>query len=212
MKLLIFGASGGTGRHLVEQALARGHQVTAFVREITKVGIKHMNLTIVQGDALDQAAVERAVPGHDAVLSTLGAPALKTGTIRSEGTRNIVRAMERAGIRRLISQASLGYGDSRKVLDRTPFYFKYLIVPFILRQGFADHQRQEEEIKRSHLDWTIVRPGNLTDGDHTGVYRHGFAATDNAITVAISRADVADFMLRQLTDDTYLRQTPGLSY
>ncbi len=212
MNLLIFGATGGTGRHLVEQSLAQGHTVTAFVRDPAKLGIAHVKLTVVRGDALDSAAVERAVPGHDAVLSTLGAPALKTGTIRSVGTSNIVRAMERAGVRRLVSQASLGYGDSRKVLDRTPFYFKYLIVPFILRQGFADHLRQEEAIKRSRLDWIIVRPGILTDGGQTGVYRHGFPATERAITVAISRADVADFKLRQLTDDTYLHQTPGLSY
>jgi putative NADH-flavin reductase len=212
MKLIIFGASGGTGRQLVKQALDQGHLVTAFVRDPAKAGARHANLTIVQGDALDPAAVARAVPGHDAVLSSLGAPAVKTGTIRSEGTRNIVHAMEQAGVRRLISQASLGYGDSRTVLDRTPFYFKYLIVPLVLRRGFADHMRQEEQIKRSRLDWTIVRPGNLTDGDHTGVYRHGFPATDKAITVTISRADVADFMLRQLMDDSYLHQTPGVSY
>jgi putative NADH-flavin reductase len=142
MKLLIFGATGGTGRHLVQQALTQGHTVTAFVRDPARLDLAHPNLTAVQGDVLDPAAVERAVPGHDAVLSAIGAPASKTGTLRSVGTRNIVRAMERTGVRRLISQASLGYGDSRSVLDSRPFYFKYLIVPLILGRTFADHARQ----------------------------------------------------------------------
>lgn len=95
MKLLVFGATGGTGRQLVEQAIAQGHEVTAFVRNPAAVDIRHPKLAIVQGDAMDAAAVERVIPGHDAVLSALGAPAIRTGTVRSEGTRNIVRAMER---------------------------------------------------------------------------------------------------------------------
>lgn len=212
MKLLVFGATGGSGRELVRQALEQGHTVTAFVRDAAKLGIEHPNLTILAGDALNSTDVDRAVPGHDAVLAAIGAPALKTGTVRSQGTRNIVRAMEKAGVRRLICQTSLGYGDSRAALDMTPFYFKYLIVPFLLRKGFADHALQEDHIKRSKLDWIIVRPGNLTDGQRTGAYRHGFDHADRTLKVKVSRADVADFMLKQIGDDTYLRKTPGVSY
>lgn len=212
MKLIIFGATGGTGRQLAEQALAQGHAVTAFLRSPGRLGLSHGNLTSVQGDVLDAAAVSRAMPGHDAVLCALGAPALKTGVIRSAGTRNIVAAMERAGVRRLICQTSLGYGDSRAVLKITPFVFRFIIAPLLLRQGFADHARQEEHIKSSNLDWVIARPGNLTDAGSTGRYRHGFAADDPTIKAEISRADVADFMLRQLTDNSYLGKTPGLSY
>ena len=211
-RLLIFGATGGTGRQLVEQALAQGYLVTAFARNPASVAVEHANLSVARGDVIDSKSVERAMQGHEAVLSAIGSPANKIGTVRSEGTRHIVRAMEMNGVRRFICQTSLGYGDSRKVLDRTPFYFKYLIVPFILRKGFADHALQEEYIRQSKLDWVIVRPGNLTDGDHTGVYRHGFPATDQAITVKISRADVADFMLKQVQEDTYLKKTPGVSY
>lgn len=120
--------------------------------------------------------------------------------------------MEKTGIRRLVCQTSLGYGDSVQVLDRTPFYFRHIIVPFFLRRAFADHELQEDLVKRSSLDWIIVRPGNLTDGERTGRYRHGFSASDKTITVNISRADVADFMLSQLSDDAYLRKTAGLSY
>ena len=115
------------------------------------------------------------------------------------------------GIRRFVCQTSLGYGDSRQVLDRTPFYFKYIIVPFFLREGFADHQLQEDVIKQSRLDWIIVRPGSLTDGPRTGAYRHGFPAGDPTIKAQVSRADVAEFMLKQLADDTYLRKMPGVS-
>lgn len=212
MKLIVFGATGGTGQHLVKQALAQGHAVTAFVRNPAKFGVSHPNLKVVQGDVMDPASVERAMPGHDAVLAALGAPARDRGRVRSEGTRNIIGAMEKAGVRRLVCQTSLGYGDSLQVLDRTPFHFKYIVVPFLLRRVFADHELQEDFIKRSTLDWIIVRPGNLTDGERTGRYRHGFDSGDKAISFTLSRADVADFMLNQLSDDTYLRRTPGLSY
>jgi putative NADH-flavin reductase len=212
MKLLIFGATGATGRQLVEQALEQGHTVTAFVRNPAAIGIQHNNLRIVQGDVLNPASVQQAMDNHEAVLSAIGMPANKTGTLRSAGTLNIIRAMEKAGIRRLISMASLGYGDSRQTLDQTGFFFKYIIVPFVLKKGFADHALQEEYIKQSKLDWTIVRPGNLTDGPLTGVYKHGFAANDKTIRVKVSRADVADFMLKQLADGRYLKKTPGVSY
>lgn len=212
MKLIVFGATGGTGQQVVQQALAQGHAVTAFVRNPAKFGASHPNLRVVQGDVMDLASVERALLGHDVVLVALGAPARDKGKVRAEGTRNVVRAMEATGVRRLVCQTSLGYGDSLQVLDRAPLHFKYIIVPFLLRGVFADHELQEDVIKQSNLDWIIVRPGNLTDGERTGRYRHGFAASDKAITVSVSRADVADFMLKQLSDDTYLRKWPGLSY
>lgn len=212
MQLIIFGASGATGRLLTEQALAAGHRVTAFVRNPANLDIQHPLLTKRAGDALDEAAVREAVKGHDAVLSTLGSPANRIGIIRSQGTLNIVKAMQSAGIRRFVCQTSLGYGDSRPTLRRTPFVFRFIIVPFILKKGFADHALQETYIRNSGLEWVIVRPGSLTDGPLTGQYRHGFAATDPKIRVKVSRADVAHFMLQQIQSHAYLRQTPGISY
>ncbi|UYQ91008.1 SDR family oxidoreductase [Chitinophaga horti] len=212
MKLIIFGATGGTGKHLVTQALEQGHQVTAFVRDPSRLQLHHPQLTTVKGDVLNPASVAAAIKGHDAVLNTIGAPPNKTGVLRSEGTYNIIRGMESNDVNRLVCQTSLGYGDSRKVLDRTPFYFKYLIVPLLLKKGFADHALQEEHVKHSTLEWTIVRPGNLTDGPLTRNYKHGFPANDNTIAVKVSRADVADFMLKQLTTKVYLRKTAGISY
>jgi putative NADH-flavin reductase len=157
---------------------------------------------------LDSAAVERAVAGREAVLCTIGAGAGRT-TLREEATRNIVESMEKTGVQRLICQSSLGVGDSRANLT---FFTKHIIVGVFLRHAFADHERQEAVVKQSSLKWTIVRPPHLKDGPRTGVYRHGFSTTDRGIQGKISRADVADFMLKQLTDDTYVHQTAGVSY
>lgn len=207
MKLLIFGATGSVGRQLVEQALAQGHTVTAFTRDPAKLQINHANLRVAQGDVMDFASVERAVQGQDEVLCSIGAG--RKGTIRSEGTRNIIRAMENVGVRRFVCQSTLGVGDSRGNLT---FFWKYIMFGFLLRQAYADHVSQENYVKQSHLDWTIVRPAAFTDGDRTGQYRHGFSATDKTTRLKIARADVADFMLKQLTDDTYLHKMPGVSY
>ncbi len=209
MKLLIFGSTGGTGRQLVEQALAQGHLVTAFARNPDKLAIQHPNLRAVQGDVMDYASVEQAVQGQNAVLSALGAPASQTKTVRSDGTQHILRAMEKAGLQRFICLTTLGMGDSRPLL---PFAYKYILVPLLLGRAFADSEIQENRIRQSSLDWTIVRPATLTNGPRTGAYRHGFPATEKGLKIKISRADVADFMLKQLSDNTYLKQTPGLSY
>jgi len=209
MKLLVFGSTGGTGRELLKQALDQGHNVVAFVRNPSTIDdIKYANLQVVQGDVLDPTVVENAVAGQEAVLCTIGAGAKRT-TLREDGTRNIVEAMKRTGVQRLICLSSLGVGDSRTNL---PFFTKYIIVSVFLRNAFADHERQEAIVKQSSLDWIIVRPPHLTDGPRTGAYRHGFSTTETRIKGKISRADVADFMLKQLTDDTYLHQTPGVSY
>jgi putative NADH-flavin reductase len=209
MKLLIFGSTGGTGRELVEQALDQGHSVSAFARDPAKIqDLQHQSLKVVSGDVLDSAAVEGAVSGQEAILSTIGAAASRT-TLREDGTRNIVEAMQGTGVKRLICLSSLGVGDSRANLS---FFTRNIIVAVFLRHAFADHERQEAVVRQSSLDWTIVRPPHLKDGPRTGVYRHGFPTTDKRIKAWISRADVADFMLKQLVDDTYLHKTPGVSY
>lgn len=209
MNLLVFGATGGTGRQVVEQAIEQGYKVTAFVRNPAKLDIKHTNLKVVRGDAMDITSVEQAVQGQDAVVCVLGAGRKRTGTIRSEGTQQIILAMEKASIRRFICQSTLGVGDSWENLN---FFWKYIMFGFLLRQVFADHERQESYVKQSDLDWTIVRPGAFVHGERTGNYRHGFPSTDKTSKLKISRADVADFILKQLTDDLYIHKTPGVSY
>lgn len=209
MRLLVFGATGGTGRELVKQALDQGHEVTAFVRDPAKMeGVAHEHLNVVRGDVLDSESVGDAIPGHDAVFVCIGAGPSRS-SIREDSTRVITAAMEQAGVKRLICQSSLGVGDSKTNLG---FFTRYVIVGIFLRHAFADHERQEAVVRKSSLDWILARPPHLVDGPRTGVYRHGFTPTDRDIKGKVSRADVADFMLKQTADDTYVRQTPGISY
>jgi len=209
MKLIVFGSTGPTGRQVVTQALEQGHDVTAFARSPDKFDQKHAKLQVIKGNVLDFASVERAIQGQDVVLCTLGMPPKDKNNLRANGTKNIIRAMEKTGVRRFICQSSYGVGDTS---DTLPFLMKYLIVPFILRRAFADHEVQENYIKESQLDWIIARPAALTDGEHTGSYQHGFTSDNKTVTFKISRADTADFMLKQLADNNYLQKTPSISY
>jgi len=250
VKLLIFGATGGTGRALVEQALEQGHVVTAFAREPAKVRTTHKNLSVMKGDILNYVSVEAAISGQDAVLSALGIrvragaivvlavicqvfaaavplsrplewfvrvglPVLalmilfRKKTILSDGTQNIVQAMEKLGVKRFVCESSLGIGESKGQLG---FLYNYILIPLLLRNIFADKEVQERIIKDSMLDWVIVRPAALTNGPRRGVCREGMNIGHWFFTAKISRADVAVFMLKQLADNTYLRKTPGVSY
>ena len=209
MKLIIFGSTGGTGRQIVAQALEQGHDVTAFARSPERLEQKHVKLQVIKGNVLDFASVERAIQGQDVVLCALGMSMKDKTMLRANGTKNIIRAMEKTGVKRFICQSSAGVGDSS---DTLPFLMKYLIVPFMLRRAFADHEIQENYIKESQLDWIIVRPAALTDGEHTGSYQHGYTADNKTVTNKISRADTADFMLKQLADNSYLHKMPCISY
>lgn len=209
MNLLIFGATGGTGRELVKQALAQGHTVTAFVRDASKLNIQDSNLKVVEGDVTNAATVQHAVQGQDVVLSALGSRSLKRNPALVEGVRHIVRAMEGSGTRRLVYQSALGVGESE---NQVSFLVRYFVIPLVLRNAIADHEEKEAAIKQSKLDWVIVRPAGLTNGKHTGVYHHGDPVQHKPLQPQISRADVADFMLKQVSDDTNVHQTPGVQY
>jgi putative NADH-flavin reductase len=210
MRVLIIGATGGTGRQLVSQALERGHQVTAFVRDPAGLRMQHERVAVAQGNVLDYGSLEAALRGQDAVLSALGHKRwFYPNRILSAGTRNLVRAMETHGVRRLICETALGVGDS---WGRAGLYYTLFVAPFILPFYFRDKERQEGIIRASSLEWVIVRPGMLTNGARRGIYRHGSNVGHWLWTCRISRADVADFMLRQLTDNTYLRSSPGICW
>ena len=212
MKLLLFGATGGTGKHVVQQALNNGHSITAFVRNPSKLSLSDPMLEIVAGDILRPATIDAVMPGHDAVLCCIGAPANKAFTLRSEGTRNILASMKKFGVERFICLTSLGFDDSEIVLSNTSFMFRKIIVPLLLKTTFAEHSVQEKYIKQSDLNWTIVRPGNMTNTVVTGNYKHGFSYADKSVKVKIARADVAHFMLAQLSSKNYSRKITGISY
>jgi uncharacterized protein YbjT (DUF2867 family) len=209
MRVLVIGATGGTGRALVEQALAQGHQVTAFVRNPAKLRIEHANLHVAKGDVLDYATLESAMRGQDAVLSALGhVPYPYPTEIQSDGMRNILRAMQTCEVPRLICETALGIGDS---VGRLGLPHTFFILPLILPFYMWDKLRQEELITASDRDWVIVRPGVLTNGEPRGTYRHGPKVGSYLWPALISRADVADFMLKQLKDDGYLGLAPGIT-
>lgn len=208
MKLIIFGATGSVGKPLVLQALGLGHQVTAFARNKNALAeIDHENLYVYEGNVFDPPSVEAAVKGHEAVICVLGAG--RKGVVRSRGTRNIILAMEKWGIKRLICQSTLGAGDSRANLN---FFWKRIMFGWLLKAAYLDHEEQEKYVKNSGLDWTLVRPAAFIDGPVTGNFKHGFSPYDKSIRLKISRADVAMFLLMQLNTHEYLRKAPGLSY
>lgn len=206
MKIAVFGATGGVGRQVVEQALDASHAVTALARNPQKLGLTDSRLVVVTGDVLDAARVEETLQGADAVVVSLGNTSPNPDYIVSQGTQVIVAAMKRLEQpRRIVVVSSIGVGDSK---DQVPFAFKLLMMS-VLRKPMEDKERQEALVKASDLDWTIVRPGGLTDGPATGVYQVG---TDGKVQAGqIARADVAAFVLKQLDDDTYVRQTPAIS-
>jgi putative NADH-flavin reductase len=197
MKVVIFGATGRTGRLLVKGALARGHVVTAFVRAADKLGPLRDLVRVVQGDVLDGGAVSDAVDGQDAALVALGVAMKKRDpAVNAQGTLNVIRSMQRYGLRRLVV---LSAGGAQQGPDpNLPWAFEHVVKPLFLKHAFADLRRMETSVRQSELDWTIVRAaGGLTDGPARGGYR---AEPGHSLPGArrIARADVAAFMLDEL--------------
>jgi putative NADH-flavin reductase len=210
MRVLVLGATGATGRHLLDQALARGHQVTALARNPAKLHRRSPDLTVVQGDVTDPLAVERAVTSQDAVLCALGSSTpLKHDPALVAGVGNLVGAMERLHLRRLVYLSFLGVHHGRRQLSPLG---RYLVAPLLLRKVAADHERKEAIIQHSTLEWVIVRPPRLTNGRRTGTYRSGADIQATMVVPRISRADLAEFMIGQLNGDTHLRRTPAIMY
>lgn len=209
MNILIFGASGLTGHHLVKLALMTGHTVTAFVRNPVKLKIEHAQLKIVCGNVINYELVEKTVTGKEAVISALGAGnPFKYDQSVVDGIKNIIKAMEINKVSRFIYMSTMGVEGSR---NQAGFIIKF-IAPKLLTTEIAGHQAREKMIRQSRLRWTIVRPPILTNGQHVGQWRHGETIHSKGFKVSISRADVADFMIRQLTDDSFIKKSPAIMY
>jgi len=210
MKIAIFGATGKVGRHLIDQALDRGEEVTVFVRDASKLTThRRERLKVVQGDVLAQKDVEQAVVGTGAVLSALGHTKTSSKDVLTEGAKNIVAAMNRHGVRRLVSLTGAGVRDPKdepKLVDRVIGS----LLKLVQRDLLEDSIGQARVIRESGLEWVIVRAPVLNEGEKKGEYRVGYVGKESG--TRLSRADVADFMLRQTTGDTYLHQAPVVSY
>ena len=205
MKLTIFGATSPTGRLLVEKALQAGHEVTAFVRDESKLGFSDPRLNVFCGDALNPVQVQDAIKGSDAVLSTLG-PRGKPVAMAAQSTLNIVAAMQVHGVRRLVVTSVAGVPVPQ---DKRGLNLVSTLIKLALKEVFLDRENQLSVLEASSVDWVAVRIPRLTDEPATGSVKAFFG--NPSPTMKINRADLADFMLKQLTEDRWLRQAPILS-
>lgn len=209
LTLAVFGASGRTGRLLVEQAIAAGHEVRAFVRERSRLPLEHDRLAIVKGDAYAGENVGRAVEGADAVLSALGRGKDSPEDLLTVAGDHVTRAMETHGVERFVTLVGAGV---RHEDDDVSLGGRLVVgaMKVVARETLTDARDHVAAVRASDLEWTVVRPPRLVDGEHTGEYRTG------ALTLGprerISRADLADFMLDCVEDDRHVRELPMVSY
>ncbi|HXN32398.1 MAG TPA: NAD(P)H-binding protein [Polyangiaceae bacterium] len=203
MHILIIGASQGTGALAVRAALDKGHRVTAFARSPQKLALEHPQLQKVTGDFHQSASVEQSVAGHDAVIVTASATTLRAFKDNpryfSQGTGYVIDAMKKAGVRRLVVLSAIGVGESRRLMNPI---VRALVIGWLLKRPFEDHDRQEQQVRDSGLEWIIARPGRLTNGPARRQYVKRTAI--EPVPNSISRADVADFLVEACAVPTWV--------
>ena len=195
MKVLIIGATRGIGRCLMDQAVEAGEQVTVLVRDPSRFSGPRPNLRVILGDILDPSSVDEVVKGQEAVCIVIGIPPTrKPVNVFSQGALNVVDAMKKSGVNRLVCVTGIGAGDSR---GHGGFLYDHIVQPLLLKTNYADKEKLEEIVRASGLAWTVVRPGFLTNGPRTGRYR--VISDMTGITASkISRSDVADYLLKEI--------------
>jgi len=209
MDLVVFGASGRLGRKIVEDALTAGHRVRAFVRTPSNFTIQHPYLTLFQGDSMNAESLYKALAEQQAVISALGPERPPVPEMLETSARNIVSAMKKQGIYRLVSTSRAGVWqpkDQPKPVD----YIIAVLLQLFAREAVRDSFANVDVIKASDLDWTVVRFPRLTDGPRTGKYRAGYI--DKMSSSRFSRADGAEFILKELTEKNWVRKCPLVSY
>lgn len=210
MKVLIFGATGLSGKLVTEMTLAAGHDVTVYVRNPSKVSAAGPGLTVIEGQLTDTDAIAAAVAGRDAVVSLLGPSGKSTGMPYSSGMREIIRTMERAGVRRLIATATPSAADPK---DRFNLSFR-LAIGMIKRfagTAYDDLAAMGQVIRQSDLDWTIVRLPWLTSRPNNRPAVAGYVGDPGIKLFFLSRERLAEFVVGQLTDQRWVRQAPVIS-
>ncbi len=204
MRLFILGATGGTGRALIDQAIERGHHVTAFVRSPQKLGSKRDGVTVLQGDPRSVDELRAALPDHDAVLSALGPPGPGRTTIVGDAARATVTAVQAAGLRRLLVVGVAVLFEDQGLLSA-------ILRRTLLRNVARDSAEMERVVTASGLDWTIVRPPRLTNGPLTRRYGVSDDRMPLGARLTVSRADVAHFLLEELEDRAHVRRIVGMA-
>lgn len=208
MKLVIFGATGRTGKYLVQQALAAGHQVTAFARSPEKLGMSDPRLTVVQGDVKDPLAVAEAIAGNDVVLSALGPTKTSGSDMLQSAIKNIITAMHQHDLRRVIVVTGAGVKAPE---DQPQFWNRLMsgLLNLLAKRVLEDSLQAANLLRESGLDWTLVRVPVLTDDPAQGEPWVGYVG--KGMGSRIGRTNVAAFMLKQISDDTYVQKAPVIT-
>ena len=203
MRVIVFGATGKTGQHVWRRAVERGHEVSVFTRSAAGFDGGPSELRVFEGDAMERTVVSAAVAGQDAVIVALGSNNLRDKSTLAAGTINIVESMEQAGVSRLVVLSAAGVGDSWKQISLPA----RVMFKTMLRNIYADHAAQEDVVRKSRLDWTIVRAAILKDEPASGRY-----TVDNSGKVKhVNRADVADFLVKQVDDPAHSKQAVSVT-
>ncbi len=202
MKVLVLGATGSVGQHILRLGIERGHELTALVRNPEKLKSWERRVRVVKGDALDKDSVEQAVRGQEAAIYAIGIKTIGRTTLFSESARILIDAMERNRVKRLVCITGVGAGETK---GHGGFLYDRILFPLVTKRVYADKEVQETLIQKSSLDWVIVRPAVFREGSPSGKLE---AVTDvRGVTLTrVSRVEVAAFVLDQLTDGRYLRK------
>lgn len=210
MKVMVLGGAGRVGRLVVAEALERGHDVLALVRNAAKLAdLRHPHLTVMPGDVLDDRVLQRISLGYDAVVQTIGAPPARATTVFSDSTKVLLEVMQTNGIKRLVAITGIGAGDSK---GHGGFLYDNIVYPLFTKPLYEDKTRQEELIKASGLDWVIVRPVSFVEGPSRPGMLRVATKLDGVTLTEVSVGDVAKFTVDQLTSNEYLHQTPLIGY
>ncbi|MFL5319891.1 MAG: NAD(P)-dependent oxidoreductase [Myxococcaceae bacterium] len=210
MKIVVFGATGLTGGEVLKQALEAGHSVTAVARSPEAITTKHERLTVVKGDAQNAGEVSAAVAGQDAVVVALGSRNLKPTTLYSDAARNVTAAMKQHGVKRLTWLSAAGVGDSADQTRRSSFIFGRIVMPLMLKNVYADHARAIDVLKQSGVEFVVARPVQLKNSPAVGKIIVT-PPTEKIPHLTITRADVAKFLLEQLSSNAHVGQGPVIS-
>lgn len=207
MRVLVIGAAGGTGEEVVHQAVLAGHEVTALVHT-AKDFEAPAQVRVVEGDVLNPATLDKAIPDQDAVIDTLGGHTpWKETSLETNAARNVIEAMRKNGVRRLLVVSAIGVGETK---DLVPGWYEKLIMPTFLRGAMKDKEQMEPTVEASGLDWTLVRPGHLVNGERTGVVRL-FEPGTGETAHKITRADVAAFLLEAMANGQYVGEAVNIA-
>jgi len=207
MKVLVIGSTGRTGRLAVRRLLDGGHEVTAFARNPLALSQEGRGLKVFQGDTRDPDALDAAMEGQEAVFCAIGPRSLGKTDLQEKTLRNVVAAMEKHGVKRIVNLSAWGCGDSR---TRAPFFFRAVIIPLLLKGIFEDKERGEAHLLSSPLEFINVRPGRLLTSPAKGGVRASLEP--DGLKASLTYEDLAAFMVRQLTENQWVRRSPLVGY